>query len=192
VSEGPGAGAPADPTSLGVTRGGGLPPPHGAVCDARIFGKMKGTRDLLRGSFWCKTVRLPVPRKRPRGWALQACGGMPSFMDGATPQRARVISPWVASYDPALRVASGEAVTPGRTDPDNPGWRWCVNEQGLGGWLPDALVVNGRVLADFDSTELTVGQGHVVEILDRCAGWTRCRWQGVVGWVPETCLLPES
>jgi hypothetical protein len=50
----------------------------------------------------------------------------------------RVVAAWTASYDPALKVARGERVAPGRTDPENPGWRWCVNGEGLGGWLPEA------------------------------------------------------
>jgi hypothetical protein len=80
-------------------------------------------------------------------------------------------------------------VSPGRTDPDNPGWRWCVNGEGLGGWLPEGLVRDGCALDDFDTRELTVAVGDEVEVRDRRAGWSFCLAHGGrLGWVPDGCL----
>lgn len=107
---------------------------------------------------------------------------------------ALVVSPWRASYDPALRVDAGEPLSPGDTDPENPGWRWCVNGDGLGGWLPEGWVRDGRAKDAFDTRELTVRGGEEVDVLARHAGWSRCRLPGGrEGWLPDTCLAaPQS
>jgi len=104
-------------------------------------------------------------------------------------ETARVTLAWTASYTPALRVVRGEPLTAGGTDPDNPGWRWCVNAEGLGGWLPEGLVVEGRASMAFDSVELTVRCGDLVTLLETHAGWWLCRHaDGRVGWVPDANL----
>ncbi len=104
-------------------------------------------------------------------------------------ERLRTIESWTASYTPALSVARGEVVTSHHTDPDNPGWRWTINAQGLGGWLPEGLVQNGRANAPFDSTELTCATGVEVTRLDRCNGWSFCQTKdGTTGWLPDSCL----
>jgi hypothetical protein len=109
--------------------------------------------------------------------------------DRSTARRVRVVVAWTASYDPALKVARGERVAPGRTDPENPGWRWCVNGEGLGGWLPEGIVADGRVSEDFDTRELTVSIGDAVEVLQTCAGWSLCAGpDGAVGWIPDSCI----
>ncbi len=110
-------------------------------------------------------------------------------MDPSTADATRVIARWTASYDPALRVVAGEKVLPKRRDPDNPGWVWCVNARGLGGWLPEPLVEDGRASVDFDTMELTVSEGDQVVVLETLAGWSRCLGQGgETGWPPDSCL----
>jgi SH3-like domain-containing protein len=102
---------------------------------------------------------------------------------------ARVTAAWEASYDPALKVARGEALTLGGTDPEFPGWRWCVNAGGLGGWLPETLLDGDRAGEDFDTAELKVSPGDTVTLLDARAGWWRCRKaDGREGWLPEDVL----
>lgn len=101
----------------------------------------------------------------------------------------RVIASWRASYDPALSVVAGEPVEVGGTDPDNPGWRWCVNAEGLGGWLPEGWTQDGRASAAFDTAELTVAGGEEAQVLKRHAAWSLCRLgDGREGWLPDTCL----
>ena len=103
--------------------------------------------------------------------------------------RVRVECPWTATYDPALKVAAGEPVTLRRRDDEWPGWAWCENRWGLGGWLPEDLVCEGRALADFDSTELNAQAGDLVSATRRHAGWALCRADdGRTGWVPASCL----
>ncbi len=102
---------------------------------------------------------------------------------------ARVVKNWTASYTPALRVRAGEAVTPGGTDDDYPGWLWVENADGLGGWVPVEIVKDTEITEDFDTAELTVQLGEAVDIRARRLGWCRCETpDGRTGWLPESCL----
>lgn len=101
----------------------------------------------------------------------------------------RVTAPWTASYDPALAVSAGEPLSVGRRSDDEwPGWVWCENASGLGGWLPVEAVAEGRAVEEFDTREMTVAEGDEVEPGERRAGWTWCRLDGREGWVPDRCL----
>ena len=95
---------------------------------------------------------------------------------------------WTASYDPPLRVAAGDRLGVGRRDGEWPGWVWCVDHGGLGGWLPEEVVDGDRAAADFDTRELTVAEGDLLEPLHRRHGWTWCRGTQGEGWVPDRCL----
>ena len=101
----------------------------------------------------------------------------------------RVGGAWTASYDPALAVEAGELLEVGRPSEDEwPGWVWCENCSGLGGWLPEEVVGDGHALESFDTRELTVAEGDVLEPLERRSGWTWCRGANGEGWVPDRCL----
>ncbi|PWK59299.1 hypothetical protein [Roseicyclus mahoneyensis] len=111
-------------------------------------------------------------------------------MARSTPERATLTQDWQASYTPALSVARGQRLASHHTDPDNPGWRWTTNAEGLGGWLPEGLVVDGCATADFDSTELTIAAGTPVVRLLRLNGWSLCETpQGTTGWLPDSHLM---
>ena len=99
-----------------------------------------------------------------------------------------VTAPWRATYDPALCVAKGDPLEVGRRDEEWPGWVWCLDAEGLGGWLPEEDVGDGRALADFDTRELTVAEGDMLEPLEHRSGWTWCRGLDGEGWVPDRCL----
>lgn len=104
----------------------------------------------------------------------------------------RVTAPWTASYDPALAVSAGEPLSVGRRSDDEwPGWVWCENAAGLGGWLPVETVAEDRAVEAFDARELTVAEGDMVEPGARRAGWTWCRAGEREGWVPDRCLETE-
>ena len=100
----------------------------------------------------------------------------------------RVRAPWTATHDPALAVRAGEALSVGCADDGWPGWVWCENASGLGGWLPVEVVGEDRALEAFDTRELTVAEGDTVDPGARRAGWTWCRAAGREGWVPDRCL----
>lgn len=106
------------------------------------------------------------------------------------PSTAKVTKAWTASYDPALAVSAGQVVRPLREDTEYPGWVWCVDAAGLGGWLPHHVVArDGRIAADFDTKEATVSLGETVEICESRLGWhwVRCA-NGAEGWLPFSCL----
>lgn len=117
-------------------------------------------------------------------------------LERSTPDETwhRVTKAWTASYTPALAVKRGERLTSHDTDPDNPGWRWITNDDGLGGWLPEGLVKNGDATEDFDSTELTVSAGLRVKRLLGLNGWSLCQTEtGDQGWLPDTHLkIPDQ
>ena len=107
----------------------------------------------------------------------------------------RVIEAWRRSYDPALAVAAGQCLTVERRDTEWPGWLWCRDESGLGGWLPEEVLEVGmgmaRVGEDFDTAELAVVPGEIVEGLGTREGWIWCRADsGAEGWVPLKVLEP--
>ena len=88
-------------------------------------------------------------------------------------------------------MARGQALNTHHTDPDNPGWRWTTDAAGLGGWLPEGLVVNGCATEDFDSTELTLSRGQRVTRLEQRNGWSYCETEdGTRGWLPDSHLAP--
>jgi hypothetical protein len=113
-------------------------------------------------------------------------------MARSTPERATVTAGWTASYTPALSVARGQPLTSHHTDPENPGWRWTTDATGLGGWLPEGLVQDGRATDSFDSTELTVTAGTPVTRLRRLNGWSLCQTDtGATGWLLDSHLAPD-
>lgn len=94
------------------------------------------------------------------------------------------------SYPDPLVVAAGEEVSVGERDARWP-YVWCVNSEDKGGWVPDSYVHRdrenrGRVLQDFDTSELTVRVGERLTISKAEGGWVWCtNEQGHSGWVPE-------
>ena len=102
-----------------------------------------------------------------------------------------------AAYPDPLMVRRGETLIPARWDEEWPGWVWCSNTRGVGGWFPERLLNREggehRALADFDGTELSfrAGDTFVVES-DEC-GWLWCRnAAGERGWVPSNRIRPQA
>lgn len=115
-------------------------------------------------------------------------------MAPSTPEtpRLRVLTAWRATYTPALHITAGQRVTPGRIDDEYPGWQWVVDTDGLGGWIPAAILKGDRITTPFDTTELTVAPSDVLTPLDHRLGWTRCQTQdGQTGWVLDHCLCAD-
>jgi hypothetical protein len=75
-----------------------------------------------------------------------------------------------------------------------PGWIWCTDEHGNHAWVPEAYVsVVGETCVltrDYDSRELEVEVGEMVQVLETESGWA---WvlndEGRNGWVPLDCLI---
>ncbi len=107
----------------------------------------------------------------------------------------RAVEAWSRSYDEALAVTRNQVVQVEKEDHEWPGWFWCVDDAGTGGWLPrqclDAPRGEARILEDFDTVELTVTPGEVLTLLQCREGWTWCRKDtGAEGWLPDRILEP--
>jgi ribosomal protein S18 acetylase RimI-like enzyme len=71
-----------------------------------------------------------------------------------------------------------------------PGWVWCVNQADQGGWVPrrylEVVGGQGRMLWDYEATELTVETGDALTVFKEESGWLWCaNAQGERGWVPR-------
>ena len=108
---------------------------------------------------------------------------------GRSIAEARVIRSWRPSYDPALVVRKGDRVERGREDDEYPGWIWCVDRTGLGGWLPVEILAGEEILFDFKCMELSIDPGMHVETFEMLHGWVLARrTDGAEGWLPLDTL----
>jgi catechol 2,3-dioxygenase-like lactoylglutathione lyase family enzyme len=94
-----------------------------------------------------------------------------------------------AGYPDPLAVRAGEEVRRGAADPEQPGWTWCTDSRGRGGWTPEAWLEERdgawTCTQDYDSRELTVAAGEELEQVGQHLGWVLCRdARGERGWVP--------
>jgi hypothetical protein len=92
-----------------------------------------------------------------------------------------------------LAARKGDLLRVEREDDEWPGWVWCVDEAGVGSWVPDPYLARdgerARLLVDYDATELTVCAGDVLALQHEVNGWW---WatavSGAQGWVPAAKL----
>jgi hypothetical protein len=111
--------------------------------------------------------------------------GKPSSGD-----RCTVTSPYRSAYPDPLRLRGGDQVVVEDRQSEWPGWLWCETSDGKAGWIPEAYVERkgniGRLLTDYDATELTVAEGEDLVILKEAGGWLWCQRQnGDRGWIPK-------
>ena len=111
-------------------------------------------------------------------------------MDETTPRHVRITAAYVSSAPDPVRFHAGEVVGVGRHDQQWTSYVWGTDQAGRAGWVPEAyLEMTGPreavALRDYDATELTVGHGEHLDVLDEAGGWLLCRTDaGIVGWVP--------
>jgi hypothetical protein len=106
----------------------------------------------------------------------------------------RVTKGHKASFTYALIAVEGDEVTIGREDPEMPGWYWCKNQNGVEMWIPRTHLriegQRGHFTQDYNSTELSVDVGEVVQVLGESLGWAECldhNWR--YGWIPTDKLV---
>lgn len=105
----------------------------------------------------------------------------------------RVTKPHRASFDYSVTFKRGDKVRIGREDPEMPGWYWCENQEGVWSWVPDEYLdkkgPKGIITQEYNTGELTVDEGEVLEHVTEVHLWTLCRtWDGMEGWVPTANL----
>src|SRR6476620_5600684 len=58
----------------------------------------------------------------------------------STQTTCRVLANYQAAYPDPIIVRAGEDLVAGKEDPDYPGWIWCTDRNGKGGWVPDDFI----------------------------------------------------
>lgn len=102
-----------------------------------------------------------------------------------------VIKPHKASYSDPLKARAGDVLHRGpEKHSEWPGWIWCLDRTGKGGWIPESYLEETpeglRLARDLDGTELTVEVGQKLTIIEEICGWVVCKTEtGERGAVPK-------
>jgi hypothetical protein len=104
-------------------------------------------------------------------------------------KKGRVTEAYHAAYPNPLTVSAGELLTYGRKDSRWPGWVWCINWEGKGGWVPEQfMLIDGKdciVQRDYTARELSVHAGDLLTLRELESDWYWASDQsGKSGWVP--------
>ena len=113
--------------------------------------------------------------------------------DDVKDMKLRVKAPHKASFEYSVIFKKGDEIKVGKEDPEMPGWFWCQNKDGVWSWVPQEFFTRsdseGTITHDYDTTELTVVVGEILEYLREVSLWTFCRTSdGREGWVPTKKL----
>lgn len=105
----------------------------------------------------------------------------------------RVIREHTTSFDYNIDFKKGDTVKVGKEDSEMPGWFWCENQDGVWSWIPveylDIVDSMGTLTKDYDTLELSVEVGEVLEHITQVKYWILCRRSnGSKGWVPTKNL----
>jgi hypothetical protein len=113
-----------------------------------------------------------------------------------SPKRVRVTQTHVTSDPNPVRFRAGDAIAVGHHDRLWTAYVWGTDQAGRAGWVPDDYLKptgahEAVALRDYDATELTVGAGEFLDVLDEAGGWYLCRTAtGHSGWVPGNAVEP--
>jgi hypothetical protein len=108
-------------------------------------------------------------------------------------QKYLVVNEHKASFSYSLIAVEGDRVDVGREDPEMPGWYWCKDSKGVEMWVPSTYLeidgARGIFNQDYNSVELNVKIGDIVQHLGETLGWVECLdklWS--YGWIPKNKL----
>ena len=106
-------------------------------------------------------------------------------------QTCRVITDYRAAYPDPIIVSTGDELIFGEGDPEYPGWVWCTDGRGKGGWAPDDCIERTRAgpgaRYDYAATELSANAGDELIMSREKSGWAWCT-NGQSGWLPVANL----
>ena len=107
----------------------------------------------------------------------------------------RAITAHQAEFPDPLAFAAGDVLAAEDRKTAWDGWIWCVNEKGKGGWVPEDYVDRQgdtcTALREYDSAELSVDAGDILEVGEEVGGWLWCvNEEGKGGWIPTACVEP--
>lgn len=103
-------------------------------------------------------------------------------------RKVRVKSPYHSPFPDPIKLKRGEKVKVEKRVCEWSGWVWCEDIDGKTGWVPQSYVQikgnSGKLLVDYDATELSVKKGEELKILKEESSWFWCRnRKGDSGWV---------
>ncbi|MFW9941846.1 MAG: SH3 domain-containing protein [Candidatus Thorarchaeota archaeon] len=92
-------------------------------------------------------------------------------------------------YTDSIEFRKGERVQIGKKDSEWSGWIWCMNKDGKERWVPNNYIDiqgnSGKMLQNYEATELEVSIGENLKIEKEESGWI---WvvndEGKKGWIP--------
>jgi len=98
--------------------------------------------------------------------------------------------------DPPFITTRGEYISITKACDEWPGWFWCVNSAGIGGWVHESLFdKTGKaavMLEDYNSTEIDAEVGEELKILRELGGWAWVKKGEKYGWIPLDCFPPDK
>ncbi|MGD8782186.1 MAG: SH3 domain-containing protein [Ignavibacteria bacterium] len=108
------------------------------------------------------------------------------------PTRCEVIEDYHSANEEPIYIKKGETVKVGEEYSGNPNWknwRWCENNFGKKGWVPEQILAingsSGKALSDYSAKELSVLVGDELLVYNKLNGWAWCeKMFGEFGWVP--------
>lgn len=108
-------------------------------------------------------------------------------------KKARVKANYTSTSLDPIFVLKGESLVVAYESEKYPGWVWCVNNEGKGGWTPESyLEIDGESAVarqDYDGAELTVRDGDELTVVHEESGWCWCQFgKDEMGWVPTEIL----
>lgn len=112
------------------------------------------------------------------------------------PKRVRVTVTHVTSDPNPVRFRAGDVIGVGHRDQLWKAYVWGTDQAGRAGWVPDAFLEmttahEAVALRRYDATELTVGKGDLLDVLEEAGGWYLCRTaSGHSGWLPGDVVEP--
>lgn len=115
------------------------------------------------------------------------------------PRTATVLESYETVYKNPIKLKTGESVKIEKreTNPDWLGWVYCVDTQGIAGWVSEKYLNEvdqiAVVIKDYDATELTAVTGDRLKIYYEEFGWCWSKSQnGGKGWIPKNNLKMEG
>ena len=104
-------------------------------------------------------------------------------------KEGRVVAGYLSEFPDPIVVRAGQKLRIEDRQTEWPGWIWCMDDRGKGGWIPEAYIDRnegiGFMRRDYDATELTVEIGEKLIVEGEESGWARVKASGDRrGWVP--------